>query len=166
MVPDGSGPSRAARYPRQLAGLEQLPRAEAADVPIGDVRAIVQSENGPAMGIVGQRSRSTVPEASRHPEVDQEHPTRFEPNDQILAATLDRLDALADELGGDDLGREGRTSRGSLIVALDDLRALEHGRDAGADGLDLGQLGHASSLAVPVLVGSARCPSAGDGTVR
>ena len=38
---------------------------------------------------------------SRHPEVNQERPTRFEPHNQILAAAIDGRDPLAFELARD-----------------------------------------------------------------
>ena len=43
-------------------------------------------------------ARRVVAQRPRHPEVNQESTTRLEPNNQILAATLHRSDALADEL--------------------------------------------------------------------
>jgi hypothetical protein len=104
----------------QLAGLEQLPCPEAPNVSIGDVRSVVQVDNSSTMRIVGQRSSVRVPKASRHPEVNQQGAPRLEPNDQILAATLERSHLLAFELGGDSDGLE-RTHEARIV----DLDAVE-----------------------------------------
>src|SRR5580765_355491 len=95
---------------------------------------------------VGRPSRRRVQKRPRHPEVNQEHPTAFEPDNQILAATLERLDTLAGELGR-HLGRVVGT-RQPGIVDLDVLEAApdEHRLEPASDRLDLGQLGHVSSL--------------------
>src|SRR3954470_1053706 len=94
-------------------------------------------------------SRRRVQKVPRHPEVDQENATALEPNNQILAAPLDRFDALADELGG-DLGRVLRP-RQSRVFDLHVLEAAsdEHWLEPAANRLDLGQLGHRPSLAMP-----------------
>jgi hypothetical protein len=83
----------------------------------------------------------------RHPEVDQEHTTTLEPNNQILAATIDSLDALALERGR-HLGRIERT-RQPLVGDLDadEATADEVRREPPPDRLDLRQLGHPRSLA-------------------
>ena len=49
------------------------------------------------MGL-GQGSVPRVHEVSRHPEVNQENQTALEPNNQILAAPVDRGHAFAFEL--------------------------------------------------------------------
>ena len=100
------------------------------------------------MRIVRERSVRRVQEAPRHPEVDQENPTALEPNNQILAATLDRCDALAFQLGR-HLGRlvrthEARIVDAHLLEAPTDERRLE----LPADALDLRQLRHAASVVV------------------
>jgi hypothetical protein len=79
--------------------------------------------------------------------VNQESPTRLEPNNQILAATLHRSDTLTHELGRHLVRVVG--AHESRVVDLDVLEPspFEHGRDPRADGLDLGQLGHGSTLA-------------------
>ena len=97
-----------------------------------------------------------MPQASRHPQVDEEHATRFEPDDQVLAAALDAVDALADELAGDDRRCEGAHETRIVDRCVNDPRAFEHRRDAGANGLDLGQLGHEPSLDGPPGVGRRR----------
>ena len=109
------------------------------------------------MRIFLQRSGSTVPQASRHPEVDQENTTRFEPNNQILAATVDRLDAFVDQFGGDELRRERSNESGIADSRSRDSSALEHGRDPRTNGLYLGQFGHPPSVATPVLVTGYTC---------
>jgi hypothetical protein len=85
-------------------------------------------------------------QAPRHAEVDQENATRLEPDNQILAATLDGGDPLALQLGR-HLGRVVGTHE-ARVVDLDALEAAarEDGFQAHADGLDLGQLGHEARL--------------------
>ena len=108
------------------------------------------------MRVVVQPAR-IVAQASRHPEVNEQSPVRFEPNNQILAATLDRRDPLALELGR-HLGRLVGTHE-SRIVDLDPLEAapLEHGREARPDGLDLGQLGHDARVVRALADAADRC---------
>ncbi len=81
--------------------------------------------------------------------MNQENPTRLEPNNQILPAAIERLDALPDELGGDLPGIEGAGQ--ARIVDLDLVeRAADQVRlEADPDRLDLGQLGHGRSVARP-----------------
>ena len=81
-------------------------------------------------------------QAPRHPEVNQEIPTALEPDNQILAATLQGRDALALELGGDRVGLEGPHE--PRVADLDPLEQppFERGREPAAHRLDLGQLGH------------------------
>jgi hypothetical protein len=79
--------------------------------------------------------------------VNQERTTGLEPNNQILAATVDQGDALAVELVC-DLERIERPRQpwiGDANVVEDP--ALENGREPPADGLDLGQLGHRRTVA-------------------
>jgi hypothetical protein len=94
------------------------------------------------MRIVGQRSGSGVTQTPRHTEVNQENTTGFEPNNQILAATIERRDALPFELGGD--GRRLERTHESGVVDLDTLEATadEVRLERETDRLDLGQLGH------------------------
>ena len=95
------------------------------------------------MRIVGQRSLRRVQQTPRHPEVNQQSPPRFEPNNQILAAAFERCNSFAFELGGDSVWLEGpHESR------IADLDAVEPPADQVRlellpDRLDLGQLGHA-----------------------
>ena len=88
------------------------------------------------MGIVGQRSGSGVTQTPRHPEVNEKSTTRFEPDNQIFAATLDSFDALALHLGR-HLGRLVGTHE-SRIEDLDALEAtpLEGRRELDPNGLD------------------------------
>ena len=99
------------------------------------------------MRVVGHGLVLQEQQAPSHPEVDQENPTRFEPNNQILSATLERLDPLPCELGGDLPRIEGRVSAGldlhSLEGATDEMRL-----EADPDRLDLRQLRHGRSVAV------------------
>ena len=92
-------------------------------------------------------SRRRVQKVPRHAEVDQENATALEPNNQVLAAPLERLDALADELGR-DLGRI-LWPRQPRVFDLDVLEApsVEHRLEPAPNRLDLGQLGHRPSLA-------------------
>src|SRR5438067_2848484 len=91
-----------------------------------------------------------VQHVPRHAEVDQEDATALEPDNQILAAPLDRGDSLARELGR-HLGRVFRT-RQPRVVDLDarEAAADEHRLEPPADRLDLGQLGHPANLAPAV----------------
>ena len=88
-----------------------------------------------------------VQQVSRHPEVNQENATRLEPNNQILATAIDGDDSLAFQLGGHSGGVE-RTGE-ARIEDLDALQtpAYEHRLEPCSDRLDLGQLGHAASVA-------------------
>jgi hypothetical protein len=72
------------------------------------------------MRIVGQRSARRMPKASRHPQVNQQSAPGLEPNDQILAAAVERSHLLAFELGGDSDGLE-RTHKARIV----DLDAVE-----------------------------------------
>jgi hypothetical protein len=85
--------------------------------------------------------------------VNQENPTALEPNNQILAATVQRSDALAGELGR-HLGRI-LGARQAWVGDVDVLEAApdEHRLETAPDRLDLGQLGHRPSLAMTVIVG-------------
>jgi hypothetical protein len=79
--------------------------------------------------------------------VNQERTTRLEPNNQILAATIDLRDTLAVELMRDLewVERPGQPWIGDPNVLEDP--ALENGREPPANGLDLGQLGHVRTVA-------------------
>src|SRR6476620_5003120 len=95
------------------------------------------------MWVVRERPFRSAEEAPRHPEVDQENTTALEPNNQILAAPLDRGDALAFQLGR-HLGRLVRAHEPRVV----DAHAVEpppHERwlELPADALDLRQLRHA-----------------------
>jgi len=94
------------------------------------------------MQVVLGRGGRTGQHCSRHPEVNQQSPPRLEPNNQILATTIDRRHLLALEFPC-DLERVEGTGQ-SRIRDLDALEPppLEDGRDTGSDGLDLGQLRH------------------------
>src|SRR3954469_8895543 len=93
-------------------------------------------------------SRRRVQEVPRHAEVDQENAPALESNNQILAAPLERFDALADELRR-DRGRVLRP-RQPRVFDLDVLEAAsdEHRLEPAANRLDLGQLGHRPSVAM------------------
>ena len=91
-------------------------------------------------------------EGPRHPEVNQENQTAFEPKNQILAATVDRSDPLARELRshlcGIDRTRQPRVEDSNVLEATAD----EPRAQARTYGLDLGQLGHGrASVPVPVM---------------
>ena len=100
------------------------------------------------MGVLGQRCpvgrREKRP---RHPEVNQERATGVEPNNQILAATIDSRDAFAAEFVC-DLERVERPGQPRVADpnVLEDP-SFQHGRKPPADGLDLGQLGHRRTVA-------------------
>ena len=83
-----------------------------------------------------------VEQLSSHPEVNQENATAFEPNNQILAAAIERPDPLSFELDGDSGGIHG--PREARVENLDMLEAAadELGLESCPDGLDLGKLRH------------------------
>ena len=85
-------------------------------------------------------------QASRHPEVDQKSTTGLEPNNQILAATLERRDPFPFELGGD--GRCLERTHEPRVLNVDVLEAAAHEMrlEREPDRLDLGQLGHQSMV--------------------
>src|SRR2546423_11887862 len=58
------------------------------------------------MTIVVQCAARSMAQASRHAEVNQESPTRLEPDNQILAPAFDGADPLALQLGGHGLRLE------------------------------------------------------------
>ena len=100
------------------------------------------------MGVLGQgRIGSRRQKRPRHPEVHKERTTRLEPNNQILATTIDQCDALAVELVR-DLERVERACQ-PWIGNPDMLEdpAFEDGRESPANGLDLGKLGHRRTVA-------------------
>jgi hypothetical protein len=74
--------------------------------------------------------------------VDEQDKAALEADDEILAATLDRRDALAFELGGNRCGLMRADE--ARIENLDALEAAsgKHGREVRANRLDLGQLRH------------------------
>jgi hypothetical protein len=70
--------------------------------------------------------------------VNQEYTTALEPNNQILAAALDRRDPLSLELGGHSGGVEGPSE--ARVVDVDALETApnELRLQSSPDGLDLG----------------------------
>ena len=83
----------------ELARLEQQPRAEAPDIAVGDLAAVVERQQRAPVRVARER---VCPQRARHAEVDQQRAARREADDQVLAAAVDVLDALADQLRGDD----------------------------------------------------------------
>jgi hypothetical protein len=75
--------------------------------------------------------------------VNQQDETAVEPDNYILATSIDRRNAFALELSGDGTGIEG--AREPLVEDLDRSEhfASEDRRQLDSDRLDLGQLGHA-----------------------
>ena len=83
----------------ELARLEQQPGAEAPDIAVGDLAAVVERQQRAPVRV----ARECVgPQRARHAEVDQQRAARREADDQVLAAPVDLLDALAGQLRGDD----------------------------------------------------------------
>jgi hypothetical protein len=100
--------------------------------------------------------------------VDQENATALEPNNQILAASIDGCDALAVELGR-HLGRlEWTHEPGVRDLHVVEAPSDKRGFELAADALDFWQLGHGTSVdrpcvsAAPVL----RCCHADAGRHR
>ena len=79
--------------------------------------------------------------------MNQKSPSRLEPNNEILAAPVDGDDPLPFELPSDLRGIE--RTREPRVHDLDPLEPppLEGGNQSAPDALDLGQLGHADTLA-------------------
>jgi hypothetical protein len=79
--------------------------------------------------------------------VDQENPTSFEPNNQILPSPLERSDSLSLELGR-DFARVVRTGQ-TRVRDLDTIEGStdQVGLEPCPDRFDLWQLGHAASVA-------------------
>src|SRR4051794_17579013 len=99
------------------------------------------------MGIGPAVPVSRVNKAPRHPEVNQQNQTAFEPNNQVLATACHSGHAFAAELGS-HLCRIDRT-RQPRVEDLDIVEAAAHELrlERRADSLDLRQLGHRSSVA-------------------
>jgi hypothetical protein len=94
------------------------------------------------MRIVTQLSLRRVSQAARHPEVNQKSPSRFEPNNQILASTLERCDSLAFQFGR-DCGRLERPHEPRIAnVYAVEAPADELRLQLNADRFDLWELGH------------------------
>jgi hypothetical protein len=94
------------------------------------------------MGIVRKLPARRDQKASRHPEVNQQDETILEPDNYILATSIDRCDALLFEPSRDLPGIEG--ARQPLVEDLDrhECSAGEDRRQLRFDGLYLWQLGH------------------------
>jgi hypothetical protein len=108
------------------------------------------------MGVVLQRGfRSAVQHVPSHPEVNQESATSLEPDNQILAAAIDRHDPLALQLSRDLDGVE--RARQARVGDVDALEAPpdQAGLESAPDGLDFRELGHR-----PSVVGSLRLDAA------
>ena len=122
----------------ELAGLEQLPGAEAAHVAVRNIRTLVQSDNSASMRVVTKLALRCVAQTSRHPEVNQKCSPRLEPNDQILATAFERRHSLSFEFRGDGVRLEGAHESG--VVDLDALEppADEMRLELSSGRLDLG----------------------------
>ena len=92
-------------------------------------------------------SGGCVQQRARHPEVNQESPSRLEPNDQVLAATIDDRDGLTVELTRDlvrvERTREPRVENANVLESP----PLQDRRERPPDRLYLGQLRHARTVA-------------------
>ncbi len=82
--------------------------------------------------------------APRHAEVNQESAVALEPENQVLAATIDRRDALTLDLGRHDIRRERPNEPRIEDRCVLDPCTSENRRDLPAHRLDLGKLGHGS----------------------
>src|SRR4051794_18134656 len=125
-----------------LVGLEQMPRAEAAHVAVGDVGTVIQLDNRAPVRILAEPAVGGMAQAAGHAQMNQQHTAGLETDDQVLPAPLERRDALALELGRD----RHRLERADE-PRIADLDALERPPDdvrleREADRLDLGELGH------------------------
>ncbi len=78
------------------------------------------------MRVVDQLPSIRDTQRTRHPEVHEQRPTRFEPHNQILATATDLRHAFPDERVGDD-GRVERPHEAWIA----DLHPLETARPRG-----------------------------------
>src|SRR5438046_9429286 len=97
---------------------------------------------------------SRVRKRSSHPEVNQENQTALKPNNQILAAPVNRRDSLARQLRSHLCGIDGARKPG-----VEDLDIVEPATDqprfeARPYRLDFGQLGHRVSSVAPAIEGA------------
>src|SRR5205807_7800528 len=121
---------------------------------------------GASVWVVLEAPARRVTKASRHPEVNQENATALEPKNQILAATLDGDDLLAFELGC-DLARLERADEPRVVdLDADESVADECRLELSADGLDLGQLRHRASVAMPCSGAAPRARQIGRASCR
>ena len=118
----------------ELARLEQQPGAETPDIAVGDLLPSSSVRQRAPVRIACER---VGPQRARHAEVDQQRAPRRETDDQVLAAAVDVLDALAGQLRRDEQGvfRPGQPDVADLDVL--EPPSLERRRDRVPDGLDL-----------------------------
>ena len=113
----------------RLVRLEEQPGTEAADISIGEVRAVVQHHLGSEVRQIMELATCAVQQIPCHPEVDQENAAALEADDEILATPLERSDPFPCELGRHRVGLvrtdETRVVHGDAIEAAADERRLE-----------------------------------------
>ena len=122
-------------------GRRDIEEAESAHIVEDDLNAVVGDEKNVVM-LLGRRARFGPSEqAPGHAEMADHDLTVVEREKQVFAAPADGLDTAPFEAG-----REIRRQRKAQIATPHrDARyamAFEHGRQATADGLDFGKLGH------------------------
>ena len=154
----GSTPSRASRYSSSPSPSEHDRMAEPAHVREEQARPVVELNRGSQVAKLGgrlvqpgrhrvsaasSRSRRAKQQVPGHPQVHDQGPLTLEPQQQVLAAPLDRLDRPALERLDQPL--RGSRPRPALVEDLHGLDPpADHlGLELAADRLDLGQLGHA-----------------------
>ena len=117
-----------------VAGRNDSEASEAADVAESQGRAVGEFEPGP--GVVVDLTRCLDGQLARHPQMNDEFVVVVEPQDQVLAATADRLDGRSDRFHCvlELLGRER--------PGIDDRATGETGLELTADRFDLGKFGH------------------------
>ena len=160
------GPEAGCEVRPEMTVVEQLPRPEAADVPVPDLRAGVELERRTAVRVLGQLPCGCVPQRPRHAQVDDQRAAAVEPPQQVLAAALDRGDPLPDERVRDERGVDGAGQPRVDDLHTVDRRALEHRAEPAPDGLDLGQLGHDSIVRAPPRPAVAAAPGYAPGARR
>ena len=85
-------------------------------------------------------ARRLVPEAPGHAQVDDEHHSAFQPDQQVLASALERHHAFALESRRDDCRIIGPGQPLVVDPRRADPPACDAGRESPALGLDLRQL--------------------------
>src|SRR5436190_14877224 len=143
----GSGAAGAA-HPKATS-LEQADPTELAHVPIAELPTVGEAEDDPRVPVVG-RAGSGNDQGARHAQRDGHHAPSGEPQQDALCAPADPRDDGATQLSGKSFRRLWMADCPvPAHLDIDDLRAGDPSLQVASDGLDLGKLRHARSVAYP-----------------